>query len=84
MPINDIKYQTVNVRIEPNADFYAVVSLFMRAIGGNGGSSRRVDFLRAKGDVAVFHVEVDGENDSIEPLLERWHTENSESVVEIW
>ena len=84
MPISDINYQTVNVRIQPNADVDGVVNLFLKAIRGNGGSGRRADLIRVKGDTAVFHVEVDDENETIEPLLEHWHADNENSVVEIW
>lgn len=84
MPISDAKFETVNVRIRPNADIDCVVNLFLQTIRGSGGSSRRADLIRVKGDTAVFHVEVDGESDTIETLLERWHADNADAVVEIW
>lgn len=85
MPISDTKFETVSVRIQPHADFYRMVSLFVSTMMGDVNyTRRRVDFVQSQGDVAVFRVEVDGEHDEIEPLLAQWHADNKNSIVEIW
>lgn len=85
MPISDTKFETVNVQIHESADFYDTVSSFIQTLRGSGSCKRRsVDFVRAKLDVAVFYVEVDGEHDDIGPIIAKWHADNENSIVEIW
>jgi len=84
MPINDTTFETVNIWFHPHVDVDSMAELFLQAIRGSGGSRRRASLYRIKGDTAIFHVEVGGKNDTIEPLLERWCVDNENSVVEIW
>ena len=74
------------MQIHESADFYNTVSSFIQTLWGSDlcKCRRRVDFVRAKLDVAVFHVEVDGEHDDIGPIIAKWHADNENSIAEIW